>query len=154
MAESERSGVATTATVDDVSDVMVLTHAPAAPRWYRKDGESSTPGEFAAGVCSNDLFYYPIRRQGDPKDAYGYFEPAIAEGIGGGILLSMEDDYATNGIVPYGFIVWVSETTQKVYPSDQVADSYFIPDAELGLDPEIAKQLAPEIGLCAYENIQ
>lgn len=137
----------------DAAEVVTLVSAPVAPSWYIKGVESSTPGEFTAGNCSNDLYYYPIRKQGDPKDAYGYYASAVVEGIGEGILLTMVGEYATNGIEPYGLIVWVSETTQKVFSTEQVAEFYFIPDAELGDDPEIAKYLAPEIGLCADQNL-
>ena len=106
-AESAGSGSSDAAMVADLaaSEVAVLTHDPAAPPWYIKGVESSTPGEFTAGNCSNDLYYYPIRKQCDPKDAYGYYASAVVEGIGEGILLTMVGEYATNGIEPYGLIV-------------------------------------------------
>ena len=141
----------------DASDVVVLRSDSGVPNWYTwydKGGESSTTGDSAFGACNDDwAFYYPIRRQDNPKDAYGYYASAAVEGVGEGILLSMVDEYAASGIRPYGVMVWVNETTQKTFSIDQVAEFYFIPDAELGADPSIAKELAPEIGLCAYEQL-
>lgn len=151
-AKSESPDVAVVTGLD-ASNMVILAHDPTAPSWYIKGVESSTPGEFTVGYCSNDLYYYPIRKQGDPADAYGYYAPAIVEGVGEGILLTMVEEYTTNGIEPYGLLVWVGETAQKVFSTEQVAEFYFIPDAELGDDPEIAKYLAPEIGLCADQNL-
>lgn len=143
----------------DLSKVEVLVADMDVPPWYSMDVGTDTPGEFSVGGCSSEVFYYPIRLQGDSKEAYGYFEPATVEELGDGILVSMTDSYKTGYIdKPYGMMVVIREMAHKIFSIDGFADYYFIPDAELGADPELAKKVTTEevseIGFCAYEELQ